>query len=123
MQTVKKLLKKSDDPYLALLSYRSTPLPTIGHSPAELLMNRKIRSTLPITEVELRPKIPDYSIIKKKETARHKKQKETFDSRHKAHNLPSLSRGDIVWIPDHNCTGKIVSEVAPRSYAVQTGDT
>ena len=91
VQTVKKLLKKSVDPYLALLLYRSTPLPTIGYSPAELLMNRKIRNTLPIMEDKLRPKIPDYSFIKKKETARHEKQKETFDSRHKAHNLPSLN--------------------------------
>ena len=69
---------------------------------------------------ELRLKIPDYSIIKKKETASHEKQKGTFGSRHKAHNLPSLNGGDIVWIPNQKCTGKIVSEVAPRSYTVQT---
>ena len=30
-----------------------------------------------------------------------------------------LKQGDIVWIPDHKCTGKVVSEVAPRSYTVQ----
>ena len=46
VQTVKLLLRKEKDPYLALLAYRSTPL-SCGYSPAELLMSRKLRSTLP----------------------------------------------------------------------------
>ena len=35
VQTVKRLLKKERDPYLALLSYRATPL-ECGYSPSEL---------------------------------------------------------------------------------------
>ena len=46
VQTVKKLLEKSDDPYLSMLDYRSTPL-EFGLSPEELLMNRKVASILP----------------------------------------------------------------------------
>ena len=80
VQTAKQLLKKSDDPHLALLSYRTTPIPTIGCSPAELLMNRKLRSNLPTMEHELKPKIPDYSKIEMKEATRCEKQKENFDS-------------------------------------------
>jgi hypothetical protein len=38
------MLKKSDDPYIALLSYRATPLDN-GHSPAELLMGRKLQKS------------------------------------------------------------------------------
>ena len=49
VQTVKNLLKKAEDPFIALLSYRSTPLPCGGRSPAELLMGRYIHSTLPQT--------------------------------------------------------------------------
>lgn len=50
--TVKSLLKKNMDPYLALLSYCSTPLQN-GYSPSELLMGRILRSTLPTTRMHL----------------------------------------------------------------------
>ena len=47
---VKKLLKKAaekgEDQYLAMLNYRAAPL-DCGYSPAELLMNRRLRTRLP----------------------------------------------------------------------------
>ena len=46
VRTVKQLLKGAKDPYLALLSYHSSPIKN-GYSPAELLMGRKLRTTLP----------------------------------------------------------------------------
>ena len=42
VKTVKQLIKNSPGPYKAMLSYRATPLPAYGLSPAELLMGRKI---------------------------------------------------------------------------------
>ena len=47
VKTVKALLTKSTDLYLALLSYRATPLPWCGLSPAQLLMGRIIRTDVP----------------------------------------------------------------------------
>ncbi len=53
---IKTMMSKSEDPYLALLSYRSTPLPWCSLSPAELCMGRKIRTTIPQSNQLLIPK-------------------------------------------------------------------
>ena len=49
VKTVKSFLKKSDDPYLALMIYHSAPLHN-GFSPSQLLMSRRLRTTLPMLE-------------------------------------------------------------------------
>ncbi|GBO01307.1 Uncharacterized protein K02A2.6 [Araneus ventricosus] len=50
LQTVKQIFRKtlteSEDPYLALLLYRATPVLGFIYSPAELLMNRKLSTVL-----------------------------------------------------------------------------
>ena len=55
VRTVKGLLKKNDDPYLALLSYRATP-PQTGLSPSELLLGRRLRTQLPVLAKTLAPR-------------------------------------------------------------------
>ena len=47
VRTVKQLLEHSADPYMALLSYRATPLLFCELSPAELLMGCHIRTDIP----------------------------------------------------------------------------
>ena len=59
VKTIKSLLRKSGDPYLALMAYRATPL-EVGYSPSELLMGRVLRTTIPMTQKQLTPNIPDY---------------------------------------------------------------
>ena len=65
VQTIKNLLRKADDPYQALLVYRATPLRN-GYSPAELLMNRRLRTSLPLVPTQLEPSVPDTTEVRKK---------------------------------------------------------
>ena len=46
VQTIKRLLQKAEDPYLALLAYQNTPL-HLGYSPAQLLMSRRFQTSVP----------------------------------------------------------------------------
>ena len=52
VQTIKNLLNKAQDPYKALLNYRNTPLDSINLSPAQLLMGRRLNTSVP-TKVDL----------------------------------------------------------------------
>ena len=51
IQTVKQLLKKcedsGDDPYIAMMNLRDSPINGTNVTPAEMLMGRKIRTKLP----------------------------------------------------------------------------
>ena len=52
-QTIKELLQDSSDPYLALLSFRITPILWCSFSPAELLMGRQSRTDIPTPKNQL----------------------------------------------------------------------
>ena len=83
VKTVKKLLQKSDDPYLALLNYRAIPLHWCGWSPTELLMGRKVRTTLPQTASQF---VLDWQFLKefrRKDERYKEQQKENYDKRHR----------------------------------------
>ena len=74
VQTIKNLLKKEGDPYLASLAYRLTPL-EIGYRPSELLMSRKLCTTVPMTEDQRKPKTPDFSVVAVKDKRLKTRQK------------------------------------------------
>ena len=119
VRTVKTLLNKNDDPLMALLIHRSTPLEN-GYSPAELLMGRKLRTTVPVLPKVLQPKLPDQIALREKENEIRRRQQSNFNHRHKAKVLEPLLPGETVWIPDRNTTGTVTKETAVRSYEVQT---
>lgn len=119
VETVKTLLRKKDDPYLALLNYRATPLCN-GYSPAELLMSRRIRTTVPTMQSQLLPKVPDLKAISLWEERHKQAMKETFDERHGAKEQPPLTPGMNVWIPDRRQHGRVLSSASVRSYMVET---
>ena len=120
---MKSLLWKSGDPFLAILAYSATPLQS-GFSPAELLMRCKLRTTIPmVREQRMQAKSRwDDHIFTEKDNALKERQRDNFDSHHGAKELPPLSLGDKMWIPDRETTGQVLEEVAPRSLVVETPD-
>ncbi|KAI8509816.1 hypothetical protein Bbelb_122440 [Branchiostoma belcheri] len=123
VQTVKKTLTKSletgEDPNLALLTLRTTPLRTDTKSPAELLNGRRYKTRLP---TKIHPPA-DQEEVMGKLTAAQEKSKKQYDRQ--AQQLPELVRGQTVhiqepikktWTP-----GQIVGKAdTPKSYVVET---
>ena len=124
VQTMKNVLKKAheqnQDPYLALLEYRNSPITGLKHSPAQILMSRRLRSKIPVATSLLSPKIVDaYADLTKLQSG----QKYYYD-RANSKSLPPLREGDIALVC--YCKNKmwnksVVSHVRnePRSYVVR----
>ena len=83
VRTVKEIFKKSKDPYLALLTYRTTPLQN-GLSPSELIMGRKLRTPLPMMPAKLDQKVPKEALeeAEAREANYREKQAKTCDEKH-----------------------------------------
>ena len=117
VQTIKRLLKRAKDPYLALLSYRSTPI-KVGFSPAELLMGRSLRKTVPTTTEQLQPKLPDHRKVKERDRDLKIRQKNDYDKRHKTSEQSILEPGDEVWISNKNTSGEVEQTHGTRLYDI-----
>jgi hypothetical protein len=124
VQTTKHILRQ-EDPFLALLSYRANAHASTGVSPAQLLMGRAIRSTVPVMPANLLPGWPDLQLVEDND----RQAKESYQHYYNAHGarpLPELQPGDTVdvkldtqkqWLTPgvvHAKTG------APRSYLIDT---
>ncbi len=121
VQTIKKLLDKSSDPHLALLLYRVTPL-QLGYSPAELLMGRNLRSTVPMALNQLIPRTTDKKFVKARDQKLKESQRKNYNRRHRTRKQNLLEMGDVVWITDLARQGSIIQEKTPRSYTIQTSN-
>ena len=123
VKTVKKLLKETSDQYLALLSYRSTPLPWCGLSPAELSQGRRLRTDIPQTKQSLTPNWPHTKKLRQLDQEFKRKQKLNYDQRHRVKPLPELPDDTEVWVTTSEppLAGRVMSQAsAPRSYVVNT---
>ena len=122
-QLMEKARKANSDPYLGLLAIRNTPTQGMQSSPAQRLMNRRTRTTLPMHTELLKPALNDNVQNELKETKN--REKEYFDR--KAKDLAELSPGEIVRIqPDQKgCNwrkAKVIQHLGNRSYLVETED-
>ena len=115
VQTIKRMLKKSSDPHIAVLSYRATPHPWCGFSPAELCMGRKIALQF------LKPREcwlhsgPFFLEFRQKNAQFKEKQKEQFDHHHGMWKLPNDTE---VWITSEErpLPGRVITaDERPRS--------
>ena len=122
VRTIKGLLYAAQDPYAALLNYRSTSLAN-GYSPAELLMSRKIRTKIPELPRNLQPALPHQLNLEEKERASRLNMKLNFDKYHAVKSLPILRNGDEVWLRDRMESGRVERQLngeSSRSYVTAT---
>ena len=120
VQTMKNLLKKSTDPYIALLNHCTTPL-LHGYSLAELMMSQKLRNCVPTIPSQHIPFKPEVEEFKKKDEHFRNQQKYYHDLRHRAKEVPQLAKGQPVWVKTPTTKEAVVIENAsPRSVVIQT---
>ena len=125
IQTIKALLQDSPDPYLALLSFRTTPILWCSFSPAQLLMGRQLRTDIPNPKNQLIPQWPYLQEFREKDDEYKAKQRRDYNDRHRVRPLDPLLLDTPVWIrtEQNQTTGHIHSPAnTPRSYIVTTTD-
>ena len=105
--------------YLALLNYRATPLHWCGWSPKELLMGRKVRTTLPQTASQ---SIPDWKFLKefrRMTSTKSNKRRTTTNDRVRSQSPLSVNNSVVVKTGDQTVPCSVVSPAqTPRSYLI-----
>ena len=123
VKVVKNMLLKctenGDDFYKAIQAYRATPL-ECGKSPAQLLMHRRIKTSLPIHSSLLKTD-NDSEIVNRK--VEHKEKLKMQYDKHST-SAPILNKGDYVCVlnPRSHLWDKhaiVIEEISPRSYVVE----
>ncbi|XP_048751787.2 uncharacterized protein K02A2.6-like [Ostrea edulis] len=98
VQTVKRILKKNKDPYIALMDYRNTEIQGLGKSPAQMFLGRRLKTKLPTTAKLLRSMNNDTHEKLKSRQLNFKR----FHDRNATKNLPDLQAGDRVMLKVQN---------------------
>lgn len=98
------------------MNYRAIPT-SLGYSPVELLLNRKIRTRLPMLSHQTR-------VFKNSVYARHRRRRQQmehqFNCARGAKDLPPLLLGANVFVEDMQLEGTIAKKrEEPRSYDVR----
>ena len=96
VKIVKRLLKRSQDPYRAILKWRNTPTAEFDTSPCQRFFGRRTRCVVPVTVRKLIPRHPGDLWEKKVERQRKIQKCKTQTGR----NLPPLQVGEPVLVRD-----------------------
>ena len=120
VQVAKTILRQSDL-MLALLAYRSMPHASIGFSPAQLLMGRRIQSRLPTLPSALQPKWPNSDVISENDRFAKESYTRFYNRKHGAKPLTKFERGESMRIKNdaQKVWGNptvVVRADTPRSY-------
>ena len=128
IQTVKNILKKSkeagEDPELAMLCARTTPIDAHLPSPAELMFNRKIVGNLPIRIKN--GEFSKYNSDHVKEQLQHRQnQQKEYHDKQNVKDLSPLVPGQHIRYQEHNSGKWVPAKVIekcpqPRSYVIET---
>ncbi|XP_064212655.1 uncharacterized protein K02A2.6-like [Tribolium castaneum] len=121
VKLLKTILRKNEDPYLALLTYRNTPT-KCGLSPAQLLFGRNLRDRLPRLPSGLKPATIDHDTVRQTLINNQAEQKSNYDKRHRVtKEEKNLKEGDRVWIINMQKEGEVQRRCEePRSYLIET---
>ncbi|KAJ8332978.1 hypothetical protein SKAU_G00418740 [Synaphobranchus kaupii] len=127
VRSAKQLMEKSKrdgtDVFLNLLNIRNVPRDTTLGSPAERLMSRQTRTTLPICKSLLVPTVKSNNAVEAQLIRKRQSQKLWYDKASKP--LKPLSEGQVVRMQTQNGHDRMatVKQVCaePRSYIVQSG--
>jgi len=129
VQTIENILKKcyehGEDPYLGILSYRTTPVDNNLKSPAELLNNRRYKTTLPSSQRAFHS-ANDRDQIRESLLRRQGQQSRYYNLSARVPQEP-LQDGQNVRMYDHRTKTwepAVVQQPAkePRSYLVRRND-
>ncbi|CAB3992101.1 sec1 family domain-containing 2 [Paramuricea clavata] len=127
VQTVKRILKKADDPYVGLMEHRNTTVTGMTYSPSQLLMSRTTRTKIPIYPKSYYYQQCQSMHMQQQLEQRQNQQKQNYDKSTKP--LPPLEIGesihlcqDSIWVPA-TVSGLAQDHIsAPRSYIAATSD-
>ena len=123
---LQKCHETKEDPYLAVLSYRATPLDHQLKSPAELLTNRKFKTRLFLCQRALLNSA-DHEAVKTKFITRQQKQAHYYNKNSGPSKKPLETDQPIRMYAHHSQTWepRVVIKPAkhPRSYVIRSSTT
>lgn len=124
-QLLERCKRDGTDLMLGLLNLRNTPRDTHLGSPAQRLLSRRTRTTLPASNKLFKP-----SVVKPRQVshqlAKCRQQQKTYHDK-RAKTLPTLSPGDVVRMQGNKGFNKVAvvkhPSDQPRSYVVTSNGT